>query len=225
MEQTIIQELTPRRHHHGKHDVGSLDGFPFQLAQPDDTDFVLAYDWPFGGVIAQLRITTSYGTGLVSVLINDQVVTGLDHVPVSVNARSEHNAEGLNQFRPGDDIILRIESGAPNLLNVRGTLVITNKSILSNQILSPSPWFVPIEIPVTSDLAGQTIIPYSVAPQLKRQPLHIFPATMQKNSTTEDDIIFVNYEPFELNDYTNGWNYIFSGSLVLAQIMRSAFIP
>jgi hypothetical protein len=220
-----MEETTPRRHHRPRPEVGGLDGFPFQLAQPDDTDFVLGYDWPYGGSISQLRITCDYGSGQVSVLLNNQVVTGLDHVPVSANARSEHNAEGLNLFRPGDDIILRINSGAPSLLNVRGTLVVTNKAIFSSQIISPSPWFTEIEIPITPDLVGQTIIPYAISPQLRRNPIHIFPATMQKNSPSEDDVIFINYEPFTLNDYTSGWNFVFSGGAVLGQILRSAFIP
>lgn len=220
----MIEETTPRRHHHPKPDFGSMDFVPFQIDVPDQTDYVLIYDCPVGSTIAQLRITSSFGSGVVTVLINGIAVTGIDHVPVAANARSQHSASGFNQIQSGDDVVLRIEQ-TNGLLNVRGSLVTTNKAIFVSQILSPSPWFKEIEIPITPDLVGQTIIPFSVSPQLKRNPIHIFAATMQKNSPNEDDVFFVNFEPFTINDYSQGWNYVFSGGAVLGQILRSAFIP
>ena len=224
MTQALIQELTPSRRHHAKHDVGGLDGFPFQLQAPDNTDYVLGYDWVYGGKISQLRITASLGAGTVSVLINGNKVTGLDTVPVNANARSQHNADDLNSFQPGDDIVLRIESGAGSLVNVRGTLVVTNKAIFVRQI-SPATWLVPIEFAIDSTMAGQSIIPVSIVPQLRRNPVWISPIKITKNSPTEDDVFYVNDEPFEPNDWTNGWNYVLSGSAVLGQIVRGVYVP
>jgi hypothetical protein len=225
--QGILVELTPKRcHTPPQANVGTVDFLPFQYLQPDATDFVLGYDMCYGGMISQLRMTCDLGAGQVSVLINGNVVTGLDHVPVAANARSEINADGNNQFIPGDDIILRIENGPPTILNMRGSLVLTSKSILESAILSPSPWLLLFDLPITQDLLGTNIVPVSLPQQLKRNPFMVLPAQMVPASPTDPWNGYVTYEAPEADgDLTNGWNYIFHGNVILGQVMRWGYVP
>jgi hypothetical protein len=202
--------------------LGSVDGFPFVFPQPDLTDYILAYNWPYGGKIAQLNIGCSFGSGLVSVLINGVVVTGLDHVPVASNARGEHNATDLNSFFPGDDIVLRIESGPPGLLNVVGTLVVTNRSLFSQEELPFG--FQTGQIPIVGALVGALQIPLIISPPLRRNPSFKWQADCIKTLPTEASIYSVAMVPFVAGDFTGGWNYVLNAAAIAGQVLEYAYV-
>lgn len=209
--------------------VGSLDGFPFSFQQPDNIAYVLGYDWPFGGAISELRITTSNGEGEVSVLINGQVVTGIDHQPLTAGTRSRFQATNKNTFAPGDDIILLFDSGAPALLDVRGTLVIANKTIFNVKDNLPpgiGGGLVPITIPIVGVLIGAMEIPYVPNPfPLHRNPSLIYPAIMQKNAAGEENIGITSIHPIAgAGDFAAGWVYNLGAEAVKGQKLQGAFI-
>ncbi len=211
----------PRRN--GLQNVGSVDGFGFSLAQPDNTTYILAYDWPNGGTISQLRITAGIGNGLVSVLINGIVVSGLDHQPFASGTRAEISATGNNTFAPGDDVFLRIDSGAMSLVNVQGTLVVTNKSIFQH-LPTPPMNFVSVDIPLVGPLASANPIPFTPAMvPLHRNPINIPMPLIKKNSPDEDDVTIVSILPFTPLDFTFGWSYKLSGLSIPGQILPASY--
>jgi hypothetical protein len=224
----ILSESVPgsgRPHFQHEHHLGSIDGFGFQLELPDNTDYLLAYDWPSAAQIAQLRITSTYGTGVCSVLINDVPVEGITSVPIAAGARSQHSATGLNKFGPDDDITLRIESGAGSLANVRGTLVISRHSTFEHELLRGTHGnLITGEIAIVGSLVGADTIPVPMIPPLHRPPIYVYLPVFIKNSPDEDNIYGVGIEPFLPNDLTTGWNYRLNGNAIENQVMRFAYL-
>jgi hypothetical protein len=200
---------------------GSVEFFTVTLEQPDATDYVLGYDTPIGGRLSQLRVTAAVGYGRVSVLINGVVVTGLDHVYVAANARNEYNAEDLNIFSPGDDIVLRIESGSSNLLGLKATVVVSNRSTSRHVDVCDMPGKMIVGVmPIVGPLVGAGQISVVITPALKRKPFHIFRAYMEKGGPDEDDIFEVGVGSIT----TSGWDIFLNGPAVLNQILHYAYI-
>lgn len=105
-------------------EAARIDAFGLQVQLPDAGDYVLGFNWPFGGVIGSLSIQSALGAGTCSVLINAVPVDGLTNIAIDTTLR-EYTASGHNIFVPGDDIILSILTGGGSLINLRATLGFT----------------------------------------------------------------------------------------------------
>jgi hypothetical protein len=197
--------------------VGSVDGFPLFVAQPDLTDYVVGYDWPVGGRIAQLNVTCDVGNGQVSVLINGNAVTGIDHVPIASGTRSEHQATGDNIFTNGDDIALRVDL-SNNIQNLKATIVTSNRQVSTGQLQLPTGFTVQ-QLAITPDLAGLDAIPITFPEPLRAIPI-VIPGIFIKSASSDDNVAVLSVS----DQTTEGFVYHLSAGAIEGQSLLYFYI-